>query len=72
MKQIKLSERDYSEIKCKAHDNWINYYSGENAVVKSIIDSFIGFCKCNNYVVQDGKVLQKHEEVEECNKPIRR
>lgn len=63
MKEVKLSEIDYNEIKSKAHDNWINYYSGENAVVKSIVDSFISFCKSNNYIIKDGKVHQTDEKV---------
>lgn len=72
MKEIKLSERDYAEIKSKAHDNWVNLYNGENAVVKSVIDSFLGFCKCNNYIIQNGKVLEQNEEIQERNNSVRR
>ena len=65
MKEIKLTDRQYSEIKSSSIDKWVNYGKGDNGLVIAVIESFIGFCNKNGYIIQDGKVLQKDEEKEQ-------
>lgn len=68
MKQVELTDKNYSEIKSTAIANWVVSRTSDNSLVMAVIDSFIGFCNKNNYVVQDGKVLHKNEEKQERNK----
>lgn len=63
-KEVKLTDRQYSEIKSVAMSNWVNYNKGDINVVVSVIDSFISFCNKNKYIVKDGKVIQKDEQKE--------
>ncbi len=65
MKEIKLSNKQYSEIKSDSINHWVNYGKDDNGIVIAVIESFIGFCNKNGYVIQDGKVLQKDEEKEQ-------
>jgi hypothetical protein len=65
MKEIKLTDRQYSEIKSNSISQWVNYGKGDNGLVIAVVESLIGFCNKNGYIIQDGKVLQKDEEKEQ-------
>jgi hypothetical protein len=67
-KEVKLTEKQLNEIKSIAVNYWINAESSNTALVKAVIESFIGYCNNNNYVVQDGKVLKKDEKEQEHHK----
>lgn len=68
MKEVKLTDKNYSDIKSTANSEWVVNRTNENSLIIAVINSFIGFCNKNNYVVQDGKVLEKNEEGQERNK----
>ena len=65
MKEIKLTDKQYSEIKSNSINQWVNYGKGDNGLVIAVVESLIGFCNKNGYIIQDGKVLQKDEEKEQ-------
>ncbi len=63
MKEVKLAEKHFRDIKDMAHQLYIekaiNYKMPELFVCTSYIEAFIRYCNKNQYVIKDGKVYVK-------------
>ena len=71
MKEVKLTEKNYSDIKSSSVTPYVNSYArDENGLVKAVINSFIAFCNYHGYIVKDGKVFTSDEKEEKSNKTI--
>jgi len=62
MKEVKLSDKDLLLIKSISIDKYVTSGKGETGLVKSVIDSFIGYCNSKGYVIKDGKVFSEQEK----------
>jgi len=61
MIEIKLTEKDFLEIKSNSVDKWVRFSSGETSLVQAVIDTFIAHCNSKGYVIKDGKIFLNEE-----------
>lgn len=63
MKEIKLTDKDYQDIKTAALNEWreksISYKTADEFVCRCYVSAFISFCNAKGYTLLDGKVYVK-------------
>lgn len=61
MKETKLTEKDFMEIKSISTVKWVSSSKKETALIEAVIDSFITYCNYKKYIIKDGKILINEE-----------
>lgn len=66
MKEIKLSDKDYQEIKQLALNQWrenpITYKNAEEFNCRCFVQAFIGYTNSKGYTLLDGKLYVKEPD----------
>ena len=61
MKEVKLTEKEFMDIKSNSVNKWVKGRLSETSLVEAVINSFIAHCNYKGYVIKDGKVLLNEE-----------
>jgi len=63
-KEVILTDKEIKEIKDYAQRNWTyDTHTGTGFLSKCIIKAFLGFTNKNNYIVENGRIYEKKQNI---------
>jgi len=57
-----LSDIQLRKIQSDAISNFVSHSKGDYAHVSAIIESFVDFCKHNDYTIENGKIISNEKK----------